>query len=53
MNYTLAQVRAFVTAIERQQRAARFGDAIALRMAQAEGKVWKRYIKGLSGDGNT
>lgn len=51
--YTLAQVRAFLGAIERQQRAVRFGDALAMRMAQAEGKVWKKYIKGLSSDGNT
>jgi hypothetical protein len=39
-------------AIERHQRAVRFGDAIAMRMAQAEGKVWKKYIKGLTNHGD-
>ena len=37
--YTLAQVRAFVAAIERQERERRLGDAIAGRMAQADGKA--------------
>ena len=45
--YTLAQVRAFVAAIERQERERRLGDAIAGRMAQADGKAWKAYVKGL------
>lgn len=34
-------------AIERQQRDRRLGDAIAARMAQADGKAWKGYVKGL------
>jgi len=34
-------------AIERRESAARLGDAIAARMAQADGKVWKRYAEGL------
>jgi len=45
--YTLAQVRAFMAAIERQSREERLGDAIAARMAQADGKHWKSYVKGL------
>jgi len=45
--YTLAQVGAFMAAIERQQREQRLGDAIAARMAQADGKAWKGYVKGL------
>lgn len=36
-------------AIERQQRDRRLGDAIAARMAQADGKAWKAYVKGLKG----
>ena len=36
-----------MAAIERRERDRRLGDAIALRMAQAEGKVWKQYVKGL------
>lgn len=46
-SYTLAQVRAFMAAIERQERDQRLGDAIAARMAQADGKAWKAYVKGL------
>lgn len=53
MDYTLAQVRAFMGAIERRTREQRYGDAIAARMAQAEGKAWKKYVKGLQTDGDT
>jgi len=44
---TLGQVRALLAAVERRERERRLGDAIAARMAQAEGKVWTRYMKGL------
>ena len=47
--YTLRQVRAFMGAIERRNREVRVAEAIALRMAQAEGKHWKKYIQGLRG----
>lgn len=47
--YTLRQVRAFLASIERHKRELRLGDAIAMRMAQAPGKSWKRYINGLKG----
>ena len=36
-----------MAAIERRGRQQRLGDALAARMAQAEGKVWKNYVKGL------
>jgi hypothetical protein len=49
--YTLAQVRAFLRAIERMNSERRQGDALALRMAQADGKAWKRYMKGLENGG--
>jgi hypothetical protein len=45
--YTLAQVRAFLKAIERINSDRRVGEAIAARMAQAEGKAFKSYIKSL------
>lgn len=45
--YTLAQVSAFISSIERQERERRLGDAIAARMAQADGTDWKVYVKGL------
>jgi hypothetical protein len=45
--YTLAQVRAFLKAIERINSDRRVGEAIAARMAQAEGKAFKSYIKTL------
>lgn len=45
--YTLSQVSAFIGSIERQERERRLGDAIAARMAQADGKAWKAYVKGL------
>jgi hypothetical protein len=47
--YTIAQVRGWLAAIERQESARRLGDAIAARMAQADGKAWKAYIKELRG----
>lgn len=36
-----------MAAIERQERQKRIGDALAMRMAQADGKDWKVYMKGL------
>lgn len=45
--YTLAQVRAFLFAIERMNSDRRIGEAVAVRMAQAEGKAFKGYIKTL------
>lgn len=50
--YTLAQVRAFLAAIERRQREERLGDAYAARMAQADGKAWKSYVKTLERGNN-
>jgi hypothetical protein len=44
---TIAQVGAFLTAIERHERERRLGDAVTARMAQADGKAWKAYVKGL------
>ncbi len=38
-------------AIERRERERRIGDSIALRMAQADGKAWKGYMKGLKRGG--
>ncbi len=46
---TLSQVSAFLAAHEASSRAALLGQAIAARMAQAEGSKWKPYIKKLSG----
>jgi hypothetical protein len=45
--YTLRQVHAFLRAIERLNSEQRVGQAIAARMAQAEGKAFKNYIKSL------
>jgi hypothetical protein len=45
--YTLAQVNAFVGAIGRAQRRQALEAAIAARMAQADGKAWKRYVQAL------
>lgn len=44
---TLGQIRAFMAAAERREAERRLGDAIAARMAQADGKAWKAYVKGL------
>lgn len=38
-------------AIERRERDRRLGDAVAMRMAQADGKAWKGYVRGLRGKG--
>jgi hypothetical protein len=46
-SYTLAQVRAFLAAVERLTSDRRIGDTVAARMAQAEGKAFKGYIKTL------
>lgn len=48
-SYTIAQVRAFLSAIERHEKQRRLGDAVAIRMAQADNKGWQKYIKGLKG----
>jgi hypothetical protein len=45
--YTLGQVRAFLRAIERLTSERRYGEAMAARMAQADGKAFKGYIKTL------
>lgn len=47
MRYTIGQVSAYLRAIERMHAERRIGDALAARMAQAAGKAWKRYMKGL------
>ncbi|MGP1667670.1 MAG: hypothetical protein ACTS5I_17575 [Rhodanobacter sp.] len=46
-SYTIGQVRAFLTAHERQAREQLLGNAINARMAQVEGKAWRKYIKKL------
>jgi len=50
--YTLPQVRAFLFAIERMNSERRIGEAVAARMAQADGKAFKGYIKTLQRGGN-
>jgi hypothetical protein len=40
-------VRDFLRAIERRERQRRLGEAISLRMSQAEGKAWKKYVRQL------
>jgi len=42
-------VRTHLDAIERAERERRVGEAYALRMAQADGKVWGRYMRKLQG----
>lgn len=49
--YTIAQMQAFLRAIERAEAQRRIGDALAARMAQADGKTWKKYVKGLEHGG--
>ena len=44
---TIEQLRLFIGAIERQAKERRLGDAIAARMAQADGPKWKTYVKEL------
>jgi len=39
-------------AIERMHAQRRIGDATAARMAQADGKAFKAYLKALEGGGN-
>lgn len=51
MGYTLGQVHGFLAAIERRERQVRVADAISARMAQADGKGWKAYMKSLTGKG--
>lgn len=48
--YSIAQVKAFMGAIERQRSREQVAAAVAARMAQAEGKAWKRYISALGAD---
>lgn len=36
-----------MAASERRERQRRLGDALAMRMSQADGKAWKGYVKGL------
>lgn len=52
-NYTISQVRAFLRSIERLNSDRRIGDAMTARMAQADGKAFKNYIRALErgGDG--
>jgi hypothetical protein len=45
MDFTLHQVMQFLASAERMKRQERMGDAIAARMAQAEPKAWKAYMK--------
>lgn len=49
MGYTLRQVEGFLTAIERNRAAVVLSDSIVARMAQADAKGWKAYIKSLKG----
>lgn len=49
----MAQVRAFLRAIERMNSERRYGEALAMRMAQADGKVWKQYMRGLKNGGGS
>lgn len=37
-----------MAAIERQERQRRLSEAITARMAQADGKAWKAYTRGLT-----
>ncbi|MBS3936502.1 MAG: hypothetical protein KGZ43_10040 [Sulfuritalea sp.] len=49
LGYTLAQVRAFMGAAARQARQEQIGMAVALRMAQADGKTWRACLKEMGG----
>lgn len=51
-NYTIAQVQAFLRAIERLNSERRIGEAMSARMAQAEGKAFKGYIRALERGGH-
>jgi hypothetical protein len=48
-DYNLAQVRALLRAHERADREHKLSEAIQLRMSQAAGKDWKKYVKKLKG----
>lgn len=50
--YTLAQVRAFLRSIERLNAERRIGEAVSARMAQADGKAFKGYIRALERGNN-
>jgi hypothetical protein len=45
-DYTLPQVEAFIAAIDRQARESTRTDLIVARAAQADGKDFKRIMKG-------
>ncbi len=47
--YTIGQAREFIGAIERMNAQRRIGEAITARMAQADGKAWRGYIRRLEG----
>jgi len=49
--YTIAQVGAFMGAIERAARRRRHAEALDARMAQADGKAWKAYIRAIEQQG--
>lgn len=49
MGYTLRQVDGYLAAIERTRVEVVLSDSIVARMAQADGKAWKAYIKSLKG----
>lgn len=44
---TLGQTRALMDAAERAAKQRRAGDALSLRMAQADGKAWRKYMQEL------
>lgn len=48
--YTIAQVKAFSGAIERQRARDQVARSVAARMAQADGKNWKKYMRAIGGD---
>lgn len=50
--YTIAQVWAFLRSIERLNSDRRIGDAMSARMAQADGKAFKGYIRALERGAN-
>lgn len=37
-----------MAAVERQSGDARLAEAMALRMAQADGKAWRRYLRAIT-----
>lgn len=48
--YTLAQVQGYLKAVARQQVEQQRNNAIAARMAQVQGKDFKKYLDELKGD---